>query len=168
MLSLRGDSESLRQLLSILLDNALKYSDDEGMIELCMDRRGRNLRLSVSNTTLTPIPQEQLAHMFDRFYRGDQSRNSQNGGYGIGLSIAKAVVQAHRGKVSASAWGKRPANCGGAADALAVLLRLNQQHWPHEAAAISHRACSLHPAKTQKRCCGTFAGARLLKRSRSP
>lgn len=73
---------------------------------LRMDRKRRNLRLSVSNMTLTPIPQEQLGHMFDRFYRGDPSRNSQNGGYGIGLSIAKAVVQAHKGKVSASAWGK--------------------------------------------------------------
>lgn len=107
MLSLRGDPESLRQLLSILLDNALKYSDGGGMIELCLDRQGKNLRLSVSNTTPAPIPQEQLGHMFDRFYRGDQSRNSQNGGYGIGLSIAKAVVQAHRGKISASTWGER-------------------------------------------------------------
>lgn len=94
---------------------------------LRMDRQGRNLRLSVSNTTPAPIPQEQLAHMFDCFYRGGQSRNSQNGGYGIGLSIAKAVVQAHTGKVSASAWGKGASNCGGAADALKELLRLNQQ-----------------------------------------
>lgn len=102
MLSLQGDEKSLRQMLSILLDNALKYSPEGGTIQVTLDKQGRNIRLTVFNTTGRPVTREQLSHMFDRFYRGDQSRNSKIGGYGIGLSIAKAAVSVHKGKISAS------------------------------------------------------------------
>ncbi len=100
-LSLRGDEKSLRQLISILLDNALKYADAEGRIVLTLEKLGRSVQLSVFNTA-DSISRAQLELMFDRFYRTDQSRNSQTGGYGIGLSIAKAVVSAHKGKITAS------------------------------------------------------------------
>ena len=102
MLTLCGDQKALGQLLSILLDNALKYSGDGGAIDLRLTGQGKLARLAVSNTTAAPITQEQLSRVFDRFYRTDQSRNSQTGGYGIGLSVARAIVTAHRGKIAAS------------------------------------------------------------------
>lgn len=101
MLSLCGDEKSLRQLLSILLDNALKYSDPEGAISLSLEKSGKSIRLTVFNT-VEKISPESLPHLFERFYRADPSRNSQTGGYGIGLSIAKAIVTSHKGKITAS------------------------------------------------------------------
>lgn len=102
MLSFYGDEKALRQLISLLLDNALKYSDEGGTITLSLEKQRRTLRLCVFNTTASPVSDEDLKHMFDRFYRADSSRNSKNGGYGIGLSIATAIVAAHKGKITAS------------------------------------------------------------------
>ena len=102
MLTLRGDEKSLRQLVSILLDNALKYSDAGSDISVSLHQQERHLCLKVCNATHSIDPRD-LEHIFDRFYRADPSRNSQSGGYGIGLSIASAVVSAHKGKISASA-----------------------------------------------------------------
>ena len=102
VLSIRGDEGAIRQLFSVLLDNAVKYAPQGGKIELELGRQGRWIRLSVRNDTEQTVDREQLDHLFDRFYRGDTSRNFQTGGYGIGLSIAAAVVAAHRGKISAS------------------------------------------------------------------
>lgn len=101
MLTLRGDEASIRQLVTILLDNAVKYADDGGRIELTLEKQKNTLRLSVFNTAQA-VPRESLPHLFDRFYRTDQSRNSTTGGYGLGLSIAAAIVAAHRGKITAS------------------------------------------------------------------
>lgn len=101
MLSFTGDEKSLQQLVSILLDNALKYASDGGQLCLRLEKQGRSLELTVSNTIAQPMEREQLAHLFDRFYRTDQSRNSQTGGYGLGLSIAKSIVLAHKGKIRA-------------------------------------------------------------------
>lgn len=101
MLSLCGDAKALTQLISILLDNALKYSDKNGTISLSIEKQGKAVILSVYNTTES-ISRESLKHLFDRFYRADASRNSGTGGYGIGLSIAKAIVEGHKGKISAS------------------------------------------------------------------
>lgn len=100
-ISVKGDQKSLRQLLSVLLDNALKYSGENGNISLSLKRQGRYACLIVTNSTADPISL-QLDHLFDRFYRGDESRNSKTGGYGIGLSIASAVTTNHKGKISAS------------------------------------------------------------------
>ena len=102
MLSMNGDQKAIRQLLSILLDNALKYSPEGGDISLSADRRSGSLTLTVRNTTAEPMTKEQLSRMFDRFYRADPSRSAKSGGYGIGLSIAKAVVTAHKGKLTAA------------------------------------------------------------------
>jgi two-component system sensor histidine kinase CiaH len=100
MINYNGDERAIRQLISILLDNALKYSDEGGSIRIALARRGKNISLSVYNTT-REIQSDDLSHLFDRFYRTDRSRNSETGGYGLGLSIAQAVVSAHRGKISA-------------------------------------------------------------------
>lgn len=99
MLSYTGDEKAVRQLLSILLDNALKYTPEGGEITVSLSKEGRTLRLSVSNTIPQPMERETLDRLFDRFYRADQSRSSQTGGYGLGLSIAKSIVAAHRGKI---------------------------------------------------------------------
>lgn len=101
MLSFKGDEKGIRQLVSILLDNALKYSPPGGQLALRLEKQGRNLLLTVSNTCAQPMEQDKLPHLFDRFYRTDQSRNSQSGGYGLGLSIAKSIVSAHKGKIRA-------------------------------------------------------------------
>ena len=105
MLSYTGDENAIRQLLSILLDNALNYTPDDGEVEIALKKEGRMIRLSVSNTIAHPMERETLGRLFDRFYRGDQSRSSQTGSYGLGLSIAKGIVLAHRGKIRAESSG---------------------------------------------------------------
>ncbi len=108
-LSLRGDEKRLRQMLTILLDNALKYSPEGGDIAMTLERRGRFIRLRVWNTTDMPLP-EDLSRLFERFYRADASRSTR--GYGIGLSIAKAIVQAHNGRISiCAAHGGKNSAC---------------------------------------------------------
>ncbi|MGN0307977.1 MAG: sensor histidine kinase [Lachnospiraceae bacterium] len=103
MVSLTGDEKSIRQLVNILMDNALKYSPPYGLISLSVKKQGKQIRLALYNTTEKPIPKDRLAILFDRFYRVDSSRNTQTGGFGIGLSIAKAIVSAHKGKIQALA-----------------------------------------------------------------
>ena len=100
-ITMYGDEKAISQLTNILLDNALKYSTENGTILLDLKKQGRSIRLAVENS-VENMSKENIEHMFDRFYRADNSRNSQTGGYGIGLSIAKAVVEAHKGKISAS------------------------------------------------------------------
>lgn len=101
MLSCTGDEKAIRQLISILLDNALKYSPQGGKLALKLEKQGRGALLTVSNTTAQPMERDKLSHLFDRFYRTDQSRSSQTGGYGLGLSIARSIVLAHKGKIRA-------------------------------------------------------------------
>lgn len=95
-----GEESLIRQLLSLLLDNAMKYSDDEGQISVCLRMIGKSKEITVSNT-VTKIKQGKLDVLFERFYRLDPSRNTQTGGHGIGLSVAKSIVTAHKGKLSA-------------------------------------------------------------------
>ncbi|MFR0789686.1 MAG: sensor histidine kinase [Lachnospiraceae bacterium] len=103
MISLYGDEKSLTQLVSILLDNAMKYSTPEsGEISLRLEKAGNNVKLSVYNTA-DSIDREQLPHLFDRFSTGPISpRSSRTGGYGLRLSIAAAVVNTHKGKITAT------------------------------------------------------------------
>ena len=101
-LSINGDEKSISQLISILLDNALKYSPEGGVVSVDVCHRGKNILLRVFNNTAAPVEKENLHLIFDRFYRLDSSRSTQTGGYGIGLSLAKAIVMAHNGKISAT------------------------------------------------------------------
>lgn len=102
MLTLHGNEKSIRQLVSILLDNAIKYSPSGERIFLSVMEQNNNISIVVTNTTCQNIEKEQLHFLFDRFYRVDASRNSQTGGHGVGLSIAKAIVEAHNGQILAS------------------------------------------------------------------
>ena len=87
--------------MGILLDNAIKYSTGSEIV-LSLKKQGKNLILSCKNSAEN-LEKRSYPEFFDRFYRGDNSRSSTNsgGGYGIGLSLAQAIVQAHRGKIFA-------------------------------------------------------------------
>jgi signal transduction histidine kinase len=102
MLSMTGDQKNIRQLLSVLLDNAFKYSPEGGYVSLNAHKTGKGIELSVENSC-GHIDKKKLPHLFDRFYRAEESHNSQTGGYGIGLSIAQAIVASHKGKITATA-----------------------------------------------------------------
>ncbi len=94
-----GDRERLRQVISVLLDNAIKYGAAGGTITLDLEAADRQARLTVSNPG-PPIPPEQLPHLFERFYRADASRGEQSG-FGLGLPIAAAIAAEHRGTLRA-------------------------------------------------------------------
>lgn len=99
-LMVRGNSEQLRQVVMILLDNAVKYTNPKGSVLMELKRSGSSLVLSVTNTG-EGVAAEQLGKIFDRFYRTDKSRARKSGGYGLGLSIAKTIVEQHGGKIYA-------------------------------------------------------------------
>jgi signal transduction histidine kinase len=100
-ISFCGDQKSIERLMSVLLDNAVKYCLYHGEIEVTLEKQKRFVIFTVHNTC-DNLSKEDIPHLFDRFYRSDKSRNSETGGYGIGLSIAKSVVEAHKGKISAT------------------------------------------------------------------
>ncbi len=96
-----GDLEDIVRLVGILLDNAVKYTDDRHLIEVKLKHKAKKAQLIVSNTC-KGLDRESVRKFFDRFYRSDSSRSSQTGGYGIGLSMAQMIVQNHRGKINVS------------------------------------------------------------------
>jgi len=102
MLSMRGNEKAIEQLVSILLDNAVKYAPVHTEILVSLEKQNKYLALSVSNELAFEIDKQSLQRLFERFYRPDQSRDSKTGGNGIGLSVAKAIVTAHGGKISAA------------------------------------------------------------------
>lgn len=95
---LQGDEELLRRLMGILMDNAIKYCDPEGQICVSLHKNKR-ITLTVENT-YTAVGDLELHRLFDRFYRADKARTF-TGGYGVGLSMAKAIVEKHKGSISA-------------------------------------------------------------------
>ncbi|MCR5399705.1 MAG: HAMP domain-containing histidine kinase [Lachnospiraceae bacterium] len=100
-LTLLGDRDAIRQMLSVLLDNAIRYSDPEGEIRFCISKKRSRISIEVFNTCNYDTPPD-TDRLFDRFYRPDTSRNKSTGGTGVGLAIAKAVAQTHGGKISAN------------------------------------------------------------------
>ncbi len=94
----RGSRERLRELLVILVDNAIKYTEPGGRIGVTLHRKGRNAVLTVTDTG-HGIPAESLPHIFDRFYRVDKARSRESGGTGLGLAIARQIVEAHGGTI---------------------------------------------------------------------
>lgn len=97
-LTLRGDEGRIRQLLIILLDNALKYTPAGGSIEVTGRPQGHSAYVSIADTGCG-IPETDLPYIFERFYRGDKVRSRAQGGTGLGLSIARWIVDAHRGTI---------------------------------------------------------------------
>ena len=89
---------SLRELVSILLDNAVKYCDEGGIIRAELKQQKALICLTVSNTY---AEKTDCTRFFDRFYRADESHNSEKSGYGIGISMAETIVRLHKGKITA-------------------------------------------------------------------
>ncbi len=97
----RGNAESLTDLLVIFLDNAIKYCPKKSVVTLRASKKGHVAELRVADNG-PGIAEADLPHIFERFYRADQSRSSQNvSGHGLGLSIAKRIVDAHSGTIAA-------------------------------------------------------------------
>lgn len=97
-LTVRGDGARLRELLVVLLDNAVKYTGSGGRVEVSLKQAHKKAVIAVSDTG-QGIPAESLPHVFDRFYRVDKARSRESGGTGLGLAIARHVVQAHGGTI---------------------------------------------------------------------
>lgn len=97
-ISYLGDEALLHRLVGILMDNAIKYCDQDGDISVTL-RRGRRVMLTVENTYAS-VGEIKLDRLFDRFYRADKARKF-TGGYGVGLSMAKAIVEKHKGEITA-------------------------------------------------------------------
>ncbi|MBQ9277937.1 MAG: HAMP domain-containing histidine kinase [Lachnospiraceae bacterium] len=95
------DKESVTQLINILTDNAVKYADEDSIINVKLKKHDKHMKLSISNTcsNLPDVPPEK---MFDRFYKGDSARTQKSGGFGIGLSVAQAVAESHKGTIKAT------------------------------------------------------------------
>lgn len=99
-LHVSGDAAALGRLLSILCDNAVKYAPEGDAIVVSLRRDRRDAVLTTENGLKSPLRREDLAHLFDRFYRADASRSKESGGYGIGLSVARAIAEKHGGRLA--------------------------------------------------------------------
>lgn len=95
---LSGNRDSIVQLMTVLLDNAVKYTESGGVIRAELYGSEKNITLSIANTC---EPIDHPEKLFDRFYRGDSARTQKNGGYGIGLSVAQAIAELHKGSITA-------------------------------------------------------------------
>lgn len=100
----RVDPERIGQVLGNLLDNALRHTPPGGSVTLSCRRSGQWIEYAVADTG-EGVPAEHLPHLFDRFYRADSARDRNHGGSGIGLAIAKALVEAHGGRISVTSPG---------------------------------------------------------------
>ena len=101
---LNANREYLQQMIHMLLDNAVQYANEGGEIRISMEHKRRRVRLLFENTVeaLPDCPPEAL---FDRFYRGNSARTQSSGGYGIGLSAARAIAEMHQGTIGAEYIG---------------------------------------------------------------
>ena len=105
-----GDSTKLKQLIMILLENAIKYSEKDDFIEVCLNKKSGKIILNVTNSG-NIISEEKAEHIFDRFYRADASRSQSPKGYGLGLSIAKNIVRIHEGEINLLFSNKEKGTC---------------------------------------------------------
>ena len=97
-LHINGDKESLKKLFSIIMDNAIKYTDKNGSINVSLFSDKNKVKMIIRNTGEGIAP-EDLERVFERFYRVDKSRDRETGGYGLGLAIARSIVKEHKGKI---------------------------------------------------------------------
>jgi histidine kinase len=102
--AVRADEDRMGQVLLNLVGNALQYTPSGGRVSLAARREGEKVRVSVQDTGIGIAP-EHLSHVFERFYRVDKSRSRAGGGSGIGLTIAKHLVEAHGGQIEAASRG---------------------------------------------------------------
>jgi signal transduction histidine kinase len=98
-LTVEADPDRLQQVLLILLDNALKHTPPGGKVTVAARRGGQEAHLEVADTG-EGIPARDLPRVFDRFYRADRARSRDSGGAGLGLALARSLVEAHRGHLS--------------------------------------------------------------------
>lgn len=95
----KGNEDAIKQLITILIDNAVKHSDENGLIRVTLTTNGSKKIFQVYNTG-NGIKDGEKDKIFNRFYRSDRSRSRETGGYGLGLSIAKSIVDAHKGTIT--------------------------------------------------------------------
>ena len=100
MISFRANQEHITQLISVLMDNAVKYTNDNGNVFVSLEGNNKRIKLQFKNTCqqLPPAPPDKL---FNRFYRTDEARTQKHGGYGIGLSVAQSITETYKGRISA-------------------------------------------------------------------
>ena len=102
-ISFKGDEKLIRQVIGILLDNAIKYAREKSDINVKLTKQNKKIIFTVENEA-DNLEIKNYNILFERFYRADSSRNSKTGGYGIGLSIAQSIVLKHKGKISADSF----------------------------------------------------------------
>lgn len=100
-LHVMGDPDQLERLVKTLIDNACKYAPEGTSIKVALSKKSSTCELNVTNQG-TPIDEEDLKHIFDRFYRSDKARARETGGFGLGLAIARGIAEAHNGKIWAT------------------------------------------------------------------
>ena len=99
-IKMKANRDSIKELITILLDNAIKYTPKEGKIEIKVEKQGKSVKMQFINNCENS-KNIHVTKIFDRFYREDRSRSKTKEGYGIGLSIAKSIVDIHKGKITA-------------------------------------------------------------------
>lgn len=108
-LKISGDRKQLISVFAILLDNAIKYSKDNGHVYVTLeknnDNKNQSIKLTVKDTGIG-IPETELKHVFERFYRFESSRSKETGGYGLGLAIAKEIIDQHKGTIMVNSIDK--------------------------------------------------------------
>lgn len=97
---IKGNKEQMSQLISILLDNASKYTNNDGTVIVSLQRRDKRMELQIKNSC-EKLPDASPYKLFDRFYRDDKARTQKIGGYGIGLSVARSIAEANKGSITA-------------------------------------------------------------------
>lgn len=95
-----ANREHIAQLVSVLMDNATKYTNTDGLLVVSLEKSDKHIRIQLKNTC-DPLPTVPPDQLFDRFYRADAARTQKSGGYGIGLSVAQSITQAYNGKIFA-------------------------------------------------------------------
>lgn len=95
----KGNEDAIKQLIGILIDNAIKHSNENGLIRVTLNSNGNKKILQVYNTG-NGLRNDEKDKIFNRFYRSDMSRSRETGGYGLGLSIAKSIAEAHGGTIT--------------------------------------------------------------------
>lgn len=96
-----GDKEDIKHIISIILDNAIKHTEENGKIIVNTSKEKSNIKIEIKNQG-EPIPEEEREKIFERFYRVDKARNRSEKRYGLGLSIAKGIVEKYNGNIYAT------------------------------------------------------------------